>query len=126
MASRTTAQTTLADTYMDRHPKRRRLSLRQAGSTMSIEIPPEINALREQHTDQHADGMADIDIIDNTDRRIEDKDTSIGISATSKLAGQTVAPFLAKHIPGQYAPLGDLIKQGLLQTKSKHQVLLSA
>ncbi len=92
---------------------------------MSIEIPPEINALREQHTDQHADGMADIDIIDNTDRRIEDKDTSIGISATSKLAGQTVAPFLAKHIPGQYAPLGGSNKASCKQ-KSKHQVLLSA
>jgi hypothetical protein len=33
-------------------------------------------------------------------------DPTIAISSTSKLAGQTVAPFLAKHIPEQYAPLG--------------------
>ena len=30
----------------------------------------------------------------------------ISISSTSKLAGQTVAPFLAQHIPEQYAPVG--------------------
>ena len=30
---------------------------------------------------------------------------NIFISATSKHAGQIVAPFLAKHIPDQYAPL---------------------
>ncbi|TAQ85736.1 hypothetical protein B7494_g5929 [Chlorociboria aeruginascens] len=33
-------------------------------------------------------------------------DATIAISSTSKRAGQTVAPFLAKHIPNQYAPLG--------------------
>jgi F-box/WD-40 domain protein MET30 len=32
-------------------------------------------------------------------------DPIITISSTSKMAGQTVAPFLAKHIPDQYAPL---------------------
>ena len=32
-------------------------------------------------------------------------DPRITISTTSKMAGQTVAPFLAKHIPDQYAPL---------------------
>lgn len=35
-----------------------------------------------------------------------DSDENITISSTSKFAGQTVAPFLAKHIPEQYAPLG--------------------
>ncbi|KAL8711965.1 MAG: hypothetical protein Q9220_003661 [cf. Caloplaca sp. 1 TL-2023] len=34
--------------------------------------------------------------------------SNITISANSRLAGQTVAPFLAKHIPNQYAPLGGL------------------
>lgn len=33
---------------------------------------------------------------------------NISISANPRLAGQTVAPFLAKHIPKQYAPLGGL------------------
>ena len=36
----------------------------------------------------------------------EDEKKDISISATSKQAGQTVAPFLAKHIPDQYAPAG--------------------
>ncbi|KAH8812140.1 putative E3 ubiquitin ligase complex SCF subunit sconB [Xylogone sp. PMI_703] len=31
---------------------------------------------------------------------------SLSLSSTSRVAGQTVAPFLAKHIPNQYAPLG--------------------
>lgn len=34
------------------------------------------------------------------------KDKSITIASTAKHARQTVAPFLAKHIPSQYAPLG--------------------
>ena len=36
----------------------------------------------------------------------DDEKKSISISATSRQAGQTVAPFLAKHIPDQYAPAG--------------------
>ena len=38
----------------------------------------------------------------------QDGHENISISATSKHAGQTVAPFLAKHIPEQYAPVGGL------------------
>lgn len=34
------------------------------------------------------------------------KDKSITIASTAKHARKTVAPFLAKHIPSQYAPLG--------------------
>lgn len=48
---------------------------------------------------------------DNCDSRDDEMDPTISISSTSRIAGQTVAPFLAKHIPEQYAPLG-------LQTKS--------
>lgn len=36
----------------------------------------------------------------------QDNHENISISASSKQAGQTVAPFLAKHIPDQYAPGG--------------------
>lgn len=36
----------------------------------------------------------------------ESKDRSISISASSKQAEQTVAPFLAEHIPMQYNPVG--------------------
>lgn len=38
------------------------------------------------------------------------KDKSITIASTAKHARQTVAPFLAKHIPSQYAPLGQAIR----------------
>ncbi|KIX03884.1 uncharacterized protein Z518_07437 [Rhinocladiella mackenziei CBS 650.93] len=37
------------------------------------------------------------------------KDKSITIASTAKHAHQTVAPFLAKHIPSQYAPLGKAV-----------------
>jgi F-box/WD-40 domain protein MET30 len=43
---------------------------------------------------------------ENCDAHHGDTDMSISISSTTKIAGQTVAPFLAKHIPIQYAPLG--------------------
>lgn len=43
---------------------------------------------------------------DNCDSNHHGADSTITISSTSKLAGQMVAPFLAKHIPEQYAPLG--------------------
>jgi F-box/WD-40 domain protein MET30 len=43
---------------------------------------------------------------DNCDAQHAAGDPRIALSSTSKLAGQTVAPFLAKHIPEQYAPLG--------------------
>lgn len=33
-------------------------------------------------------------------------DAIMSVSIATRLAGQTVAPFLAKHIPEQYAPLG--------------------
>jgi F-box/WD-40 domain protein MET30 len=37
----------------------------------------------------------------------KDKEKSITIASTARLASQAVAPFFAKHIPSQYAPLGD-------------------
>jgi F-box/WD-40 domain protein MET30 len=36
----------------------------------------------------------------------EGKDRSITIASTAKLGNKTIAPFLARHIPDQYAPLG--------------------
>ncbi|KAG6985299.1 E3 ubiquitin ligase complex SCF subunit sconB [Physcia stellaris] len=45
---------------------------------------------------------------------------NITISATSKLAGQIVAPFLAKHIPDQYAPLGGMDSSGSPKVKDSN------
>lgn len=107
MASHTMSQTTSGDTYMDRHPKRRRLSLLQDSPVPTIdEDPLHVNGLPELPTNRHADDMDAEEASGTKDWRTEAKDTSIAISTTSKLAEQTVAPFLAKHIPDQYAPLG--------------------
>lgn len=46
-----------------------------------------------------------------------DDHENISISASSKQASQTVAPFLAKHIPEQYAPGGGLDSSGNARTK---------
>jgi hypothetical protein len=42
------------------------------------------------------------------ERRARDhgKENSVANASTSRLASQAVAPFLTKHIPNQYAPLG--------------------
>ncbi|KAG9236720.1 WD40-repeat-containing domain protein [Amylocarpus encephaloides] len=40
------------------------------------------------------------------DRENDIMDPTIALSSTDKVAGQTVAPFLARHIPEQYAPQG--------------------
>lgn len=42
---------------------------------------------------------------------------NISLSATSKLAGQTVSPFLLKHIPDQYAPMGATDSSGSPKSK---------
>jgi hypothetical protein len=43
---------------------------------------------------------------DNCNGRHDQIDSTISLSSTSRMADQSVAPFLAKHIPQQYAPLG--------------------
>lgn len=45
---------------------------------------------------------------------------SITLSATAKLAGQTVAPFLLKHIPDQYAPMGGMDAAGSPKAKESN------
>ncbi len=45
---------------------------------------------------------------------------NITLSATSKMAGQTVTPFLLKHIPDQYAPMGGLDSTGSPRAKDSN------
>jgi F-box/WD-40 domain protein MET30 len=70
---------------------------------MTIEMPPDFGV-----------DMASADPVeagepptqDNCDANHNSEfDPIITLSSTTKMAGQTVAPFLAKHIPDQYAPL---------------------
>jgi F-box and WD-40 domain protein MET30 len=98
------------------HPKS--VALRQ-----SIEVPTDRRGKDKSKRrtsltiDDMPDSMVDMDgplgpveaageLLDNCDGKHNGTDPMITISSTSKLAGQTVAPFLAKHIPSQYAPLG--------------------
>jgi F-box/WD-40 domain protein MET30 len=54
---------------------------------------------------------------ENCDSQHDASDGRIALSSKSKLFDQTVAPFLAKHIPDQYAPLG--VRPQITATSSK-------
>lgn len=56
---------------------------------------------------KHTDAALHLETRDHDSDAVKDK--SITIASTAKHAPQTIAPFLAKHIPGQYAPLGGSI-----------------
>ena len=84
------------DDYLISPPKRRRLSLLQGGLPLSFSSQVMTEDIRAQGSGARGGNK----------EMIGEGDANITISSTSKLAGQTVAPFLAKHIPDQYAPLG--------------------
>ena len=84
----------MAQRSLDNPAKRRRLSLLGVHPP-TIEMPRETHSWVTRSKEQLKDWRSD-------------EDSNITITSTSKLAGQTVAPFLAKHIPEQYAPLGGL------------------
>lgn len=55
--------------------------------------------------DDHIHG-ADPILQDNCGGDFDGIDAVITMDSTTKMAGKTIAPFLQKHIPEQYAPLG--------------------
>jgi F-box and WD-40 domain protein MET30 len=71
---------------------------------MLIEMPSAERAELEQRTGITNDRQYISQ--DNCDGKHDGVDAMITMDSTSKVAGQTVAPFLARHIPEQYAPLG--------------------
>ena len=83
--------------HTDHPAKRRRLSAYQNGSDM-------VKGLVEGEQGYALDG-GDLNhgSIENTNGATREE---ISISSTSKLAGKTIAPFLAQHIPEQLAPVG--------------------
>ena len=58
------------------------------------------------HHHQHNHASSDPILQDNCGGDFDGVDAMITMDSTTKMAGKTVAPFLAKHIPDQYAPLG--------------------
>lgn len=85
------------DDYTQSPSKRRRLSpptdLSRPGTLPQIEA--------REHVDREEGRTKSLHSESN-----RGQDGNVTLSATSRLAGQTVAPFLAKHIPSQYAPMG--------------------
>ena len=95
--------------YLESPSKRRRITLPQdvfldADTTDS---PGALSALQ----------RSTIGTTDAGQDACQDDHENISISASSKQAGQTVAPFLAKHIPEQYAPGGGLDSSGNAKMK---------
>ncbi|PBP16167.1 E3 ubiquitin ligase complex SCF subunit sconB [Diplocarpon rosae] len=84
----------------------RDLISKRTGHAMTLEMPSESNLrlslgavdMGEEARPSH----------DNCNRQHEGDgpDPTITLSSTDKVAGMTVAPFLARHIPEQYAPMG--------------------
>ena len=84
--------------YLQSSPKRRRLT--------PPSTPPGVSSLNND-VDPQSDPLPRNDslpIFVSGQDVCQDDQKTISISASSKQAGQTVAPFLTKHIPDQYAP----------------------
>lgn len=71
------------------------------GHVMGIAIPDQKMELAQISPGEEGESPPQ----DNCGKNHDSTDPTITLSSTSKLAGQTVAPFLARHIPEQYAPL---------------------
>ena len=99
---------------VDSPAKRRRLSYSRIGRT-----PPQGSLFAGFASSTEYASKKTSAVADNCD----DEKTNISISATSKQAGRTVAPFLAKHIPDQYAPTGggpDISTRGQKDSNTKY------
>jgi hypothetical protein len=92
---------------LERHHCCRRLSPRQHSSRMSLDSSSRNTALKEPTA---ISTPAALEEGDSTTTRSAGgpADDYISLSSSSKVAGQTVAPFLAKHIPSKYAPLQEI------------------
>jgi len=78
-------------------------SLRPTGKFARLNVPPmtiEMPAIARSVEESSPPTQ------DNCDGRKEDMDSTITISSAARMASETVAPFLTKHIPEQYNPLG--------------------
>lgn len=53
-----------------------------------------------------------------SDQEAEVEGSGIGIQASSKAAGQSIAPYLAKYVPQTYNPVGVLISKSPMTTKA--------
>lgn len=101
------------DEYGLNPAKRRRISYSNDAPTKPVTAPlPHLLSPSASSTGGspklHSQAVRDAD---------EDEIRDISLQANSKFAGQAVAPFLAEHIPDQYAPLGG--NQGVRNPEKK-------
>ena len=101
--------------YVESPSKRRRISSDQDFSDDSTVPLPSMVIPKRNITRGYGMPPVRFNKIKGEDTANEEE--SITISATSKQATQTVAPFLAKHIPEQYAPMGGLDQSGVSKSK---------
>ena len=76
---------------------------------LPVEEQWEESPRKRQRTDsraEHFNGSHETDIHHERHTVAFAKEKNITSASTAKLAPQAVAPFLAKHVPSQYAPLG--------------------
>ena len=92
--------------YVENPSKRRRISSGQDFSNDSGPPLPSSTFPKIQVARGYENPAIHFHEASREDQAEEEK--SITISASSKQATQTVAPFLARHIPQQYAPMGGL------------------
>ncbi|KAI9799958.1 MAG: hypothetical protein M1825_004329 [Sarcosagium campestre] len=88
-------------------------------NSMSIVIPPQINIAPPPSEAKRTLGKDTI----SCDEHDHKNGADFTKKSASKMAGKTVAPFLARHIPEQYAPLGSHgieISPGNLETNTKY------
>lgn len=86
---------------------------KRSSHAMTIEMPSDSQTDMDSHAIIRGDVVGVLEAgeppsHDNCNRHhdAEGTDPTITLSSTNKVAGMTVAPFLAKHIPEQYAPMG--------------------
>ena len=96
------------DRYLESPSKRRKI------------MPPK-SVFQDTNVPSFADTFSDhqnsLETVTATEDVCQDDHDNISISASSKHAGQTVAPFLARHIPDQYAQGGGVDASGNAKQK---------
>lgn len=96
------------DHYLESPSKRRKISPPKS-------VFPDTNA--HSFADTFSDHQNSLETVTPTEDVCQDDHDNISISASSKHAEQTVAPFLARHIPDQYAPGGGVDASGNAKQK---------
>ncbi|KAI9741058.1 MAG: hypothetical protein M1834_002771 [Cirrosporium novae-zelandiae] len=86
--------------------KRRKLS--SSASSASSFNPDDMTQFQTAHFDSVSEQGEDSETTKEED--LSNNISAFAKSANSKMADQTITPFLAKHIPNQYAPLGHAIQ----------------